>query len=60
MWYWYELAADWTITTKQPNGAEKAINILDKITEKEKALLDIAINGLKGNIAKGVDFVAAK
>ncbi|KAI5299889.1 hypothetical protein KEM56_002898 [Ascosphaera pollenicola] len=43
-----------------PEGAEKAINILDKISEKEKALLDIAINGLKGNIAKGVDFVAAK
>ncbi|KAI5284335.1 hypothetical protein KEM54_001417 [Ascosphaera aggregata] len=43
-----------------PQGAEKAINILGNITEKERALLDIAINGLKGNIAKGVEFAVAK
>ena len=40
----------------QPNGAEKAINPLEGITEKEKALLEKAIEGLKGNITKGVDF----
>lgn len=41
----------------QPNGAEKAINPLEGITEKEKALLTKCIDGLKGNIAKGVEFV---
>jgi malate dehydrogenase len=39
-----------------PNGAEKAINPLEGITEKEKGLLAKAIEGLKGNIKKGVDF----
>ncbi|KAI5309695.1 hypothetical protein KEM55_002642 [Ascosphaera atra] len=43
-----------------PDGAEKAINILDNITEREKKLLEVAITGLKGNIAKGVDFAVAK
>ena len=41
----------------QPNGAEKAINPLEGITEKEKALLEKAIDGLKGNITKGIEFV---
>jgi malate dehydrogenase len=40
-----------------PNGAEKAINPLEGITEKEKALLAKATDGLKGNISKGVSFV---
>lgn len=40
----------------QPNGAEKAIDPLEGITEKEQALLTKAIEDLKGNIAKGVDF----
>ncbi|CAG9996639.1 unnamed protein product [Clonostachys byssicola] len=39
-----------------PNGAEKAIDPLEGITEKEQALLTKAIEDLKGNIAKGVDF----
>ncbi|VUC23300.1 unnamed protein product [Clonostachys rosea] len=39
-----------------PNGAEKAIDPLEGITEKEQALLAKAIEDLKGNIAKGVDF----
>ncbi|KAH7140578.1 lactate/malate dehydrogenase [Dactylonectria macrodidyma] len=40
-----------------PNGAEKAINPLEGITEKESALLSKCIEGLKGNISKGVEFV---
>merc|ERR1712000_711724 len=39
-----------------PNGAEKAQNPLEKITEKEKGLLEKAISDLKGNISKGVEF----
>ncbi|PSS00913.1 malate dehydrogenase [Coniella lustricola] len=39
-----------------PNGAEKAVDILGDITEKEKTLLDAALKGLKGNIEKGVTF----
>lgn len=40
-----------------PNGAEKAINILEGVTEKETQLLKACTDGLKGNIAKGVEFV---
>ncbi|KAF5590246.1 malate dehydrogenase NAD-dependent [Fusarium pseudocircinatum] len=40
-----------------PNGAEKARNPLEGITEQEKALLAKATEGLKGNISKGVSFV---
>ncbi|KAJ5231311.1 malate dehydrogenase [Penicillium citrinum] len=40
-----------------PNGAEKARNILDGITDQEKTLLEACIKGLKGNIEKGVEFV---
>ncbi|PHH81641.1 hypothetical protein CDD82_277 [Ophiocordyceps australis] len=39
-----------------PNGAEKAVNPLQGITEKEKALLAEAVKGLKANVKKGVDF----
>ncbi|SPN98335.1 probable malate dehydrogenase [Cephalotrichum gorgonifer] len=40
-----------------PNGAEKAIDVLGNITEKEKKLLAACTAGLKGNIEKGVAFV---
>ncbi|KAF3769667.1 malate dehydrogenase [Cryphonectria parasitica EP155] len=39
-----------------PNGAEKAVDILGDITDKEKTLLEAATKGLKGNIEKGVSF----
>jgi len=37
-------------------GAEKAINVLANINDAEKVLLKACIEGLKGNIAKGVTF----
>jgi len=39
------------------NGAESAENILGKATEYEQKLLTKCYEGLKGNIAKGIDFV---
>ncbi|KAG2025915.1 hypothetical protein GB937_002057 [Aspergillus fischeri] len=39
------------------NGAEKAINILQGVTEQEKKLLEACTKGLKGNIEKGIEFV---
>jgi malate dehydrogenase len=39
-----------------PNGAEKATDPLEGLTEKEQALLAKAVEGLKGNISKGVEF----
>ena len=42
----------------QPSGAEKAINILGHANEYEKKLIAKCIEGLKGNIEKGIDFVA--
>lgn len=44
-------------TIEKADGADKAINILEGVTEQEKKLLEAAITGLKGNIEKGVDFV---
>ncbi|KAL9108934.1 MAG: hypothetical protein Q9227_006330 [Pyrenula ochraceoflavens] len=41
-----------------PKGAEKAINILGNANDYEKKLIEIATSGLKGNIAKGVEFAA--
>jgi len=41
-----------------PSGAEKAINVLDNANSYEQKLLEKCIEGLKGNIAKGIDFVA--
>lgn len=41
-----------------PEGAKKAHNILGSANEYEKKLLEKCIEGLKGNIAKGVEFVA--
>jgi len=40
-----------------PNGAEKALNPLPNLDENEKVLLKAAVEGLKGNISKGVSFV---
>jgi len=40
-----------------PSGAEKAINILSSANEYEKGLIKKCIEGLKGNIEKGVQFV---
>jgi malate dehydrogenase len=39
-----------------PNGAEKAINPLPHLDESEKTLLKACVEGLKGNISKGVSF----
>jgi len=39
-----------------PNGAEKAVNILSSINDSEKVLLKACLEGLKGNIEKGVTF----
>jgi len=41
-----------------PSGAEKAVNVLGKANSYEKKLIEKAIEGLKGNIEKGVEFVA--
>jgi malate dehydrogenase len=41
---------------KQPNGAEKATNVLSGLNDGEKVLLKAAVEGLKGNIEKGVVF----
>ncbi len=48
--------ADMTTFSVKPNGAEKAVDILGDINEKEKALLEKSIAGLKDNIQKGVKF----
>ncbi|KAJ5279893.1 malate dehydrogenase [Penicillium angulare] len=40
-----------------PSGVEKAINVLDGVTAREKELLAACVTGLKGNIEKGVEFV---
>lgn len=40
----------------QPNGVEKAVNILGGVTDQEQTLLEACIKGLKGNIEKGVEF----
>ncbi|KAL9625019.1 MAG: hypothetical protein Q9160_000748 [Pyrenula sp. 1 TL-2023] len=39
-----------------PSGAEKAHNPLSSANAYEKKLIETAIAGLKGNIAKGIDF----
>ncbi|KAE8144548.1 malate dehydrogenase [Aspergillus avenaceus] len=46
-----------TFVSLGTNGAEKAINVLEGITEQEQKLLDVCTKGLKGNIEKGIDFV---
>jgi malate dehydrogenase len=44
------------LTTKQTSGAEKALNPLTNLDENEKILLKACVEGLKGNITKGVEF----
>ncbi|KAK2820014.1 hypothetical protein FQN49_007808, partial [Arthroderma sp. PD_2] len=39
-----------------PSGAEKIINILPQVNEREQALLKICKEGLQGNITKGIEF----
>ncbi|KAK6208173.1 hypothetical protein LQW54_007081 [Pestalotiopsis sp. IQ-011] len=39
-----------------PNGAEKALNPLTNLTSEENEYLKKAIDGLKGNIEKGITF----
>ncbi|KAF2205163.1 malate dehydrogenase [Delitschia confertaspora ATCC 74209] len=41
-----------------PSGAEKAIDVVSSANEHEKKLLEACYSGLKGNITKGVEFVA--
>ena len=41
-----------------PNGAEKAIDVVSSANDQEKKLLQACYDGLKGNISKGVEFVA--
>lgn len=38
------------------SGAERATNILENLTDKEKKLLEACTQGLKGNVEKGIDF----
>ncbi|RMJ21866.1 Malate dehydrogenase [Aspergillus sp. HF37] len=38
-------------------GSEKAVNILEGVTEQEKKLIEVCTDGLKGNIEKGIEFV---
>ena len=45
------------LTRAQVSGAENARNILEHLSEDEKNLLEPAKTGLKGNIAKGIDFI---
>jgi malate dehydrogenase len=41
-----------------PEGAEKAIDVVSSANDHEKKLLEACYTGLKGNITKGVEFVA--
>ena len=41
----------------QPSGVERALDPLPKIDEREKKLLEACFEGLKGNVAKGIEFV---
>jgi len=43
---------------EQPNGAAKAVDVVSKVNDHEKKLLQACYEGLKGNISKGVEFVA--
>lgn len=46
-----------TLVELGPSGAEKAINILGDLNEYEKKLMGPCIEGLKGNITSGVEFI---
>ncbi|KKA27155.1 hypothetical protein TD95_000371 [Thielaviopsis punctulata] len=39
-----------------PNGAEKVLDPLDGLTDKEKTLVEACLTGLKGNVEKGIVF----
>ncbi|CAN6632977.1 malate dehydrogenase, cytoplasmic [Trichomonascus vanleenenianus] len=41
-----------------PSGAESVQSPLNSISETEKKLIEVAVKGLQGNIAKGVEFIA--
>ncbi|KAK6349722.1 hypothetical protein TWF696_006001 [Orbilia brochopaga] len=43
-----------------PNGAVRATNPLVKVSDYEEKLLEKCYEGLKGNIAKGVEFIATQ
>ena len=43
----------------QPGGVVRATNPLASATEAERGLLETAVAGLRGSIAKGVGFVQA-
>jgi malate dehydrogenase len=43
----------------QPNGAEKAIDVVSSANEHEKKLLQACYTGLADNIKKGVEFVTS-
>jgi malate dehydrogenase len=45
-----------TTNNEQPNGAEKAFNVLTDANDVEKTLLKACISGLKDNIEKGITF----
>ncbi|ANB15275.1 malate dehydrogenase MDH1 [Sugiyamaella lignohabitans] len=40
-----------------PSGATKVVDVLSGISDSEKKLLSVAVEGLSGNISKGVDFI---
>lgn len=42
-----------------PSGAQKAINILPHANDYEKSLFEVCKSDLKGNIEKGVNFIAS-
>ena len=54
-----ELGVDFFSTNVElgPNGVEK-IHPIGQVTEYEQKLIDVAVGQLKGNISKGVKFVA--
>ena len=39
------------------SGAERAVNVVGKVSDYEKKLLQECYKGLKGNIEKGVEFI---
>lgn len=41
---------------EQASGAEKAIDVVSKVNDYEKKLLEACYTGLKDNIAKGIEF----
>lgn len=40
-----------------PNGAIKVVNMLDKLTPEELDMLNVAIDGVKDNVKKAMEFV---